>query len=91
MWGGKGEPLDIRNGLLKKNTDRAAMADLSSTLPRQDPSELEVSSAAVETAQIKDKLKKRRMSEGIHASSKGMMDACLLIPIRSIGLICSDV
>ncbi|XP_034966396.2 TOG array regulator of axonemal microtubules protein 2 [Zootoca vivipara] len=78
LWGGKGEPLDIRNGLLKKNTDRAAMADLSqlpSTLPRQDPSELEVSSAAVETAQIKDKLKKRRMSEGIHASSKGLLNS----------------
>ncbi|KAH0622632.1 hypothetical protein JD844_025104 [Phrynosoma platyrhinos] len=42
--------------------------------PRQQPSKQEVSSAALETAQIKDKLKKRRMSEGILASNKGLLD-----------------
>lgn len=40
-------------------------------IAKQDPNVLDVSSAAMETAQIKDKLKKRRMSEGIPASKKG--------------------
>ncbi|XP_061480944.1 TOG array regulator of axonemal microtubules protein 2 isoform X1 [Rhineura floridana] len=86
LWGGKGKPLDIsplenwdsRNGLQKKNTDSTLMADpsqLPSPLTKQKPGELEVSNAAVETAQIKDKLKKRRISEGIHASSKGLLDS----------------
>ncbi|XP_070590399.1 TOG array regulator of axonemal microtubules protein 2 isoform X2 [Erythrolamprus reginae] len=37
-------------------------------------SELELNSAAMETAQIKDKLKKRRMSEGLLASKKGLVE-----------------
>uniref|UniRef100_A0A8D0GG97 TOG array regulator of axonemal microtubules 2 n=1 Tax=Sphenodon punctatus TaxID=8508 RepID=A0A8D0GG97_SPHPU len=36
---------------------------------------LEVSSAAMETVQIKDKLKKRRMSEGLFASNRGLLDS----------------
>lgn len=49
----------------------------SSQIPNAQPkyslSELEINSAAMETAQIKDKLKKRRMSEGLLASKKGRM------------------
>ncbi|NWZ21733.1 TGRM2 protein, partial [Asarcornis scutulata] len=41
----------------------------------QDPQEREVSSAALETAQIKDKLKKRRMSEGLLAPQRGVTDS----------------
>ncbi|KAI6071497.1 TOG array regulator of axonemal microtubules protein 2 isoform X1 [Aix galericulata] len=41
----------------------------------QDPQEREVSSAALETAQIKDKLKKRRMSEGLLAPQRGLTDS----------------
>ncbi|KFP77823.1 hypothetical protein N311_08134, partial [Apaloderma vittatum] len=40
----------------------------------QDPREREVSSASLETIQIKDKLKKRRMSEGLLPSQKGLTD-----------------
>ncbi|XP_048368109.1 TOG array regulator of axonemal microtubules protein 2 [Sphaerodactylus townsendi] len=84
--GGKGEPLDFfpleswesRNGLQKKKMDGIMLGDssqLSSSLRKQNPSKLEVSSAAMETAQIKDKLKKRRMSDGILASNKGLADS----------------
>ncbi|XP_025024735.1 TOG array regulator of axonemal microtubules protein 2, partial [Python bivittatus] len=85
LWGSKGEPPDVssleswgnRNGL-QKNTDSRVMDD-SSQIPRAQPkyslSELEVNSAAMETAQIKDKLKKRRMSEGLLASKKGLLDS----------------
>ncbi|XP_035177746.1 TOG array regulator of axonemal microtubules protein 2 isoform X2 [Oxyura jamaicensis] len=41
----------------------------------QDPQEREVSSAALETTQIKDKLKKRRMSEGLLAPQRGLTDS----------------
>ncbi|XP_054839018.1 TOG array regulator of axonemal microtubules protein 2 isoform X2 [Eublepharis macularius] len=82
---GKGEPLDIspleswdtKNGFQKKKMDSIILGDFSqlpSSLPKQNPGELDASSAAVETAQIKDKLKKRRMSEGILASNKGLAD-----------------
>ncbi|XP_025036786.2 TOG array regulator of axonemal microtubules protein 2 isoform X2 [Pelodiscus sinensis] len=39
----------------------------------QDPKELEASNAAMETARIKDKLKKRRISEGLIASHRGLL------------------
>ncbi|XP_067421480.1 TOG array regulator of axonemal microtubules protein 2 [Emydura macquarii macquarii] len=71
LWSGDGDPpypsaissvegLDSRNSL--QNLDPTAK-------------ELEVSSVAMETAQIKDKLKKRRMSEGLFASHKGLLDS----------------
>ncbi|KAL8185584.1 UNVERIFIED_CONTAM: hypothetical protein K2H54_055306 [Gekko kuhli] len=44
-------------------------------LTKENLSKLEVSSAALETSQIKDKLKKRRMSEGILESKKGSADS----------------
>nr|XP_056708916.1 TOG array regulator of axonemal microtubules protein 2 [Euleptes europaea] len=83
---GKGEPLDFsplkrwesRNGHQKKKMDGITLGDsshLPCSLMKQNPSKLEVSSAAKETAQIKDKLKKRRLSEGILASNKGMADS----------------
>ncbi|XP_062980232.1 TOG array regulator of axonemal microtubules protein 2 [Elgaria multicarinata webbii] len=86
LWGGKGEPPYIsplenwngRRSLQKKDTDNAAMGDssqLPSIQPKQDSGQLEASSAAMETAQIKDKLKKRRMSEGLVASNKGLLDS----------------
>lgn len=87
LWGGKGESLDIsplesRACLQKKKEDCTAMND-SSKLPRprpkQDPSNLDMSSAAIETAQIKDKLKKRRLSESILASNKSKMDVISMI------------
>ncbi|KFQ58360.1 Protein FAM179A, partial [Pelecanus crispus] len=61
---------------------KASVHDLStrdvSHLSRQaltlDPGEREMSSAALETIQIKDKLKTRRMSEGLLASQKGLVD-----------------
>ncbi|NXQ97886.1 TGRM2 protein, partial [Sagittarius serpentarius] len=40
----------------------------------QDPQERDVSSAAPETIQIKDKLKTRRMSEDLSASERGLTD-----------------
>ncbi|XP_015681071.1 TOG array regulator of axonemal microtubules protein 2 [Protobothrops mucrosquamatus] len=84
LWGSKGEPPDVsslescdsRHGL-QKNTDSTVMNG-SSQIPNAQPkyslSELEINSAAMETAQIKDKLKKRRMSEGLLASKKGLLD-----------------
>uniref|UniRef100_A0A8C5SRE4 TOG domain-containing protein n=1 Tax=Laticauda laticaudata TaxID=8630 RepID=A0A8C5SRE4_LATLA len=84
LRGSKGEPSDVssleswdsRNGLQKK-TDSTVMNG-SSQIPNAQPkyslSELEVSSAAMETVKIKDKLKKRRMSEGLLASKKGLLD-----------------
>ncbi|XP_060100443.1 TOG array regulator of axonemal microtubules protein 2 [Heteronotia binoei] len=77
---GKGQPLGrlgSRNVLQKKKMNGIMLND-SSQLPRrimqENPSKLEVSSAAMETSQIKDKLKKRRMSEGILESKKGSAD-----------------
>ncbi|XP_042751208.1 TOG array regulator of axonemal microtubules protein 2 [Lagopus leucura] len=52
-----------------QDLDAGAGSDLSS-LPH--PQEREVSSAALETTQIKDKLKKRRMSEGLLAPQRGL-------------------
>ncbi|XP_026551411.1 TOG array regulator of axonemal microtubules protein 2 [Pseudonaja textilis] len=84
LWGSKGEPSDVssleswdsRNGL-QKNPDSTVMNG-SSQIPNAQPkyslSELEINNAAMETAQIKDKLKKRRMSEGLLASKKGLLD-----------------
>ncbi|XP_063145699.1 TOG array regulator of axonemal microtubules protein 2 [Candoia aspera] len=87
LWGSKGEPPDVScleswestNGL-QKNTDSTVMDDSSqipSAQPKYSLSELEVNSAAMETAQIKDKLKKRRMSEGLLASKKGLLDSAV--------------
>ncbi|XP_034283873.1 TOG array regulator of axonemal microtubules protein 2 [Pantherophis guttatus] len=84
LWGSKGKPPDVssleswdnRNGL-QKNTDSTIMNGSSQTpnaQPKYSLSELEINSAAMETAQIKDKLKKRRMSEGLLASKKGLLD-----------------
>uniref|UniRef100_A0A8D0L4K8 TOG array regulator of axonemal microtubules 2 n=1 Tax=Sphenodon punctatus TaxID=8508 RepID=A0A8D0L4K8_SPHPU len=84
MWGGDGEPhhpgaisplesWNSRNNL-RKNVDTTTMGDfmqLTSLTLNQAARELEVSSAAMETVQIKDKLKKRRMSEGLFASNRG--------------------
>lgn len=44
----------------------------------QDPRERDVSSAALETIQIKDKLKTRMMSEDLLASQRGKVGACML-------------
>lgn len=83
---GKGLPLGrsgSSKGLQKKKMD-GIMLNGSSQLPRpirkENPSKLEASSAAMETSQIKDKLKKRRMSEGILESKKGKMGFCPLTP-----------
>ncbi|XP_039386027.1 TOG array regulator of axonemal microtubules protein 2 isoform X3 [Mauremys reevesii] len=53
----------------------SSLEGLDSPTLKQDPKELEVSSAAMETAQIKDKLKKRRISEGLFASHRGLLDS----------------
>lgn len=62
-----------------QDLDAGAGSDLSS-LPH--PQEREVSSAALETTQIKDKLKKRRMSEGLLAPQRGKAGACPLFRRR---------
>uniref|UniRef100_A0A8C9EV11 TOG array regulator of axonemal microtubules 2 n=1 Tax=Pavo cristatus TaxID=9049 RepID=A0A8C9EV11_PAVCR len=61
-WGSKASVQDL---------DAGAGGDLS---PLPYPQEREVSSAALETTQIKDKLKKRRMSEGLLAPQRGLTD-----------------
>nr|XP_032630736.1 TOG array regulator of axonemal microtubules protein 2 isoform X3 [Chelonoidis abingdonii] len=53
----------------------SSLEGLDSPTLKQDPKELEVSSAAMETAQIKDKLMKRRISEGLFASHRGLLDS----------------
>ncbi|XP_025950541.2 TOG array regulator of axonemal microtubules protein 2 isoform X1 [Dromaius novaehollandiae] len=61
-----------------ENLDTGAGGDLSqvpSPALKQDPREREVSSAATETTQIKDKLKKRRMSEGLLVPQRGLLDS----------------
>uniref|UniRef100_A0A8C6Y7J9 TOG array regulator of axonemal microtubules 2 n=1 Tax=Naja naja TaxID=35670 RepID=A0A8C6Y7J9_NAJNA len=84
LWGSKGEPPDVssleswdsRHGL-QKNTDstvKKGSSQIPNAQPKYSLSELEINSAAMETAQIKDKLKKRRMSEGLLASKKGLLD-----------------
>uniref|UniRef100_A0A7M4ETP0 TOG array regulator of axonemal microtubules 2 n=1 Tax=Crocodylus porosus TaxID=8502 RepID=A0A7M4ETP0_CROPO len=87
IWGGDGNPpyfraisplvgWDSQSSL--QHLDTAAPGD-ASQIPcpalKHDPRELEVSSAAMETSQIKDKLKKRRMSEGLLAPPKGKTPA----------------
>eukprot|EP00076_Gallus_gallus_P004032 NP_001264726.1 TOG array regulator of axonemal microtubules protein 2 [Gallus gallus] len=62
-WGSKACVQDL---------DAGARGDLS---PLPHPQEREVSSAALETAQIKDKLKKRRMSEGLLAPLRGLTES----------------
>ncbi|NWI08561.1 TGRM2 protein, partial [Crypturellus soui] len=61
-----------------ENLDAGARGDLSQppcpTL-MQDGREREVSSAATETTRIKDKLKRRRMSEGLLVSRRGPLDS----------------
>ncbi|XP_067150657.1 TOG array regulator of axonemal microtubules protein 2 [Apteryx mantelli] len=72
-------PLEGRDGKSSlENLDTGAGSDLSqlpSPALKQDPREREVSSAAMETAQIKDKLKKRRMSEGLLVPQRGLLDS----------------
>ncbi|KFQ80481.1 hypothetical protein N337_13031, partial [Phoenicopterus ruber ruber] len=50
------------------------VSHLSDQALTQDPQEREVSSAALETIRIKDKLKTRRMSEGLLPSQRGLTD-----------------
>ncbi|KAF1470077.1 TOG array regulator of axonemal microtubules protein 2, partial [Pygoscelis antarcticus] len=50
------------------------LSHLSHQALTQDPREREASSTALETIQIEDKLKTRRMSEGLLASQKGLTD-----------------
>nr|XP_013047912.2 TOG array regulator of axonemal microtubules protein 2 isoform X3 [Anser cygnoides] len=83
---GDGEPPQPRAvSSLEDRDSKATVHDLSagaggvlSHFPHpaltQDPQEREVSSAALETTQIKDKLKKRRMSEGLLTPQRGMTD-----------------
>ncbi|XP_068796186.1 TOG array regulator of axonemal microtubules protein 2 isoform X2 [Struthio camelus] len=72
-------PLEVRDGKTSlENLDTGARGDLlqlPSPALKQDPGEREVSSAAMETAQIKDKLKKRRMSEGLLVPQRGLLDS----------------
>nr|XP_020648797.1 crescerin-2 [Pogona vitticeps] len=85
LWEDKGkssdpsplESWDSRKGLQKQANNSAGMEESTqppSMQPREHLDEQEVCSAAMETAQIKDKLKKRRMSEGTLASNKGFLD-----------------
>lgn len=72
LWSGDRDPpypsaISSVEGLDSRNLDPTAK-------------ELEVSSVAMETAQIKDKLKKRRMSEGLFASHKGKAGCLSAIP-----------
>ncbi|XP_021247460.1 TOG array regulator of axonemal microtubules protein 2 isoform X2 [Numida meleagris] len=67
-WGSKASVQDF---------DAGAGGDFS-PLPHPaltHPQEREVSSAALETTRIKDKLKKRRMSEGLLAPQRGLTDS----------------
>lgn len=87
---GDGEPPQPRAvSSLEDRDSKATVHDLSagaggvlSHFPHpaltQDPQEREVSSAALETTQIKDKLKKRRMSEGLLTPQRGKTGACTL-------------
>ncbi|NXA54221.1 TGRM2 protein, partial [Nothocercus julius] len=72
-------PLGGRDGKSSlENLDAGARGDLSqspSPTLGQECREREVSSAATETTWIKDKLKKRRMSEGLLVSRRGLLDS----------------
>ncbi|XP_048699378.2 LOW QUALITY PROTEIN: TOG array regulator of axonemal microtubules protein 2 [Caretta caretta] len=67
LWSGDGGPPYPRA--------ISSLEGLDSPTLKQDLKELEVSSVAMETAQIKDKLKKRRISEGLFASHRGLLDS----------------
>ncbi|XP_009935657.2 TOG array regulator of axonemal microtubules protein 2 [Opisthocomus hoazin] len=54
--------------------DGGELSDLSHQDLTQDPGERKVSSAALETIQLKDMLKTRRMSEGLLDSRRGLTD-----------------
>jgi len=58
--------------------DGGELSDLSHQDLTQDPGERKVSSAALETIQLKDTLKTRRMSEGLLDSRRGKAGDCLL-------------
>ncbi|NXN24512.1 TGRM2 protein, partial [Nycticryphes semicollaris] len=57
--------------------DRGHLSHLSHQALTQDSQEREVSSAVLETIQMKDKLKRRRMSEGLLDSQRGLTDSSL--------------
>ncbi|CAM5102400.1 unnamed protein product [Eretmochelys imbricata] len=67
LWSGDGGPPYPRA--------ISSLEGLDSPTLKQDLKELEVSSVAMETAQIKDKLKKRRISDGLFASHRGLLDS----------------
>lgn len=71
-WVSKASVHDLSSG------DGVDLSDLSHQALTQEPREREVSSAAPETIQIKEKLKKRTMSEGLLASRRGKAGACSL-------------
>ncbi|KFR12905.1 hypothetical protein N306_05722, partial [Opisthocomus hoazin] len=54
--------------------DGGELSDLSHQDLTQDPGERKMSSAALETIQLKDTLKTRRMSEGLLDSRRGLTD-----------------
>ncbi|XP_072490186.1 TOG array regulator of axonemal microtubules protein 2 isoform X2 [Notamacropus eugenii] len=69
-WTGEGDGWQFRNGHAKN-------VEAISSGPHSVPisvREMEVNSAALETTQIKDKLKKRRLSEGLSASPRASLD-----------------
>ncbi|KFP46565.1 hypothetical protein N323_12092, partial [Cathartes aura] len=67
-WVSKASVHDLSAG------DGGELSHLSHGALTQEPREREVSSAALETIRIKDKLKTRRMSEGLLASQRGLTD-----------------
>ncbi|NXS40255.1 TGRM2 protein, partial [Balaeniceps rex] len=74
---GKGATSPLDGWLSKDSAHDLSTRDLSHLSHQaltQDLREREVSSAALETIQIEDKLKTRRMSEGLLASQRGLID-----------------
>ncbi|XP_010576151.1 PREDICTED: protein FAM179A [Haliaeetus leucocephalus] len=67
-WFSKGSVHDLSTGA------GGSPSRLSHEAMTQDPRERDVSSAALETIQIKDKLKTRMMSEDLLASQRGLTD-----------------
>ncbi|XP_050750953.1 TOG array regulator of axonemal microtubules protein 2 [Gymnogyps californianus] len=67
-WVSKASVHDLSAG------DGGDLSHLSHGALTQEPREREVSSTALETIRIKDKLKMRRMSEGVLASQTGLTD-----------------
>ncbi|XP_014817656.1 PREDICTED: protein FAM179A-like [Calidris pugnax] len=85
-WDGVGNPASScsspLNGWVSENTvchlssgDRGDLYQLSHQALTQGSREREVSSAAPDTIKIKEKLKRRRMSEGLLASQRGLTDS----------------